>query len=392
MPGKTPAEREALESVGAVVLDVFEVAGFAHIAPDILQPADVFLDRAGEEIRSRTFILIDPAGAELCLRPDLTVPTCRYHLSHAPSPDAEALYCYQGPAFRFQPDGGSALFPSEFDQAGLEWFGAPDAEKADAEVLALTIAAVEAAGLARYRVRLGDLGLIAALLNSIDMPERWRRRLMHQFWRPRSFRALLDQLTGARRSAPNSISTLISELADGGMDQAVPLVERELDARNLQLTGGRSVAEIAERLAEKAADLRAPPLDKSKAAAIDEYLAIRGSPDQVLGDLKRLASATGGLLPGSVDRFATRLDLIATRGVDAESFEFVGVFGRNLEYYTGFVFQIEVDRPGGGVLAIAGGGRYDQMLSDIGSPVAVPAVGCAIHTERLLAAVRGTVA
>src|SRR5918995_3563387 len=302
MPGKTPVEREALEGLGALVLDIFKGSGFAHIAPDILQPADLFLDRAGEEIRSRTFVFTDPAGAELCLRPDLTVPTCRYHLSHAARQDEEARYCYQGPAFRFQPDGGSPLFPSEFDQAGIEWFGAADAESTDAEVLALTIAAVEAAGLARYRVRLGDLGLIAALLNSIDMPERWRRRLMHQFWRPRSFRALLDQLTGVRRSPPNSTSAFLSGLSGGGVDEAVRLVERELDARNLQLAGGRSVAEIAERLAEKAADVTAPPLDRSKAAVIDEHLALRGSPAHVLGELKRLASAIGGSLPGAVDR------------------------------------------------------------------------------------------
>jgi hypothetical protein len=107
---KTPAERAALEAQGAVILEVFEAAGFAHIAPDILQPADVFLDRAGEEIRARTYVFTDPAGTELCLRPDLTVPACRYHLSHASAPEAEQRYCYQGPAFRFQPEGGCRCF------------------------------------------------------------------------------------------------------------------------------------------------------------------------------------------------------------------------------------------------------------------------------------------
>ncbi len=39
-----------------------------------------------------------------------------------------------------------------------------------------------------------------------------------------------------------------------------------------------------------------------------------------------------------------------------------------------------------GTLQIAGGGRYDDLLSDIGSPVPVSAVGCAIGTESLLEA------
>jgi ATP phosphoribosyltransferase regulatory subunit len=97
-------------------------------------------------------------------------------------------------------------------------------------------------------------------------------------------------------------------------------------------------------------------------------------------------------MPDAVARFRRRLAQIEASILSAHEFEFAGVFGRNLEYYTGFVFQIEVDRPGGGSLAIAGGGRYDNLLTDIGSPVAVPAVGCAIHTERLLAAASGVLA
>ena len=392
MPGKTSAERAALEAQGSVILRVFEAAGFSHIAPDILQPADVFLDRAGEEIRARTFVFTDPAGTELCLRPDLTVPACRYHLSHSSAPEMEQRYCYRGPAFRFQPDGGSSLYPSEFDQAGIELFGASDAERADAEVLGLTMAAMAASGLETYRVRIGDLGLVRALLHAIDMPERWRRRLMHQFWRPRAFRSLLDQLTGARSRPRTSISPLLDRLAGGGLDEAVELVTAELDQRGAQLVGGRTIEDIAGRLAEKAADRHAPPLDSASAALIDDYLGLRGPPDSVLGDLERLADATGGAMPDAVARFRRRLEHIDVASLGAREFKFSGVFGRNLEYYTGFVFQIEVDRPQGGTLAIAGGGRYDDMLSDIGSPVAVPAVGCAIHTERLLAAAQGKVA
>jgi ATP phosphoribosyltransferase regulatory subunit len=36
-------------------------------------------------------------------------------------------------------------------------------------------------------------------------------------------------------------------------------------------------------------------------------------------------------------------------------------------------------------VAVAGGGRYDDLLSDMGAPATVPAVGCAIHTDRLKA-------
>ena len=44
---------------------VFERAGFEHIAPDIIQPADIFLERSGEDIRARTFVFNDPQGTDM---------------------------------------------------------------------------------------------------------------------------------------------------------------------------------------------------------------------------------------------------------------------------------------------------------------------------------------
>ena len=93
-------------------------------------------------------------------------------------------------------------------------------------------------------------------------------------------------------------------------------------------------------------------------------------------------------LSTSLAAFARRITLMQERGITVDACRFLAEFGRNLEYYTGFVFQIEYDTPAG-LMPIAGGGRYDTLLSDIGASRQVPAVGCAIHTERLLAAVKG---
>jgi len=57
----------------------YERAGYARVAPAILQPAEPFLDLSGEDIRRRMFLTTDPDGRELCLRPDLTIPvSCDY--------------------------------------------------------------------------------------------------------------------------------------------------------------------------------------------------------------------------------------------------------------------------------------------------------------------------
>ena len=376
MAGKSRPEREALERQNAALIAVFERAGFDHIAPDIIQPADIFLERSGEDIRARTFVFTDPSGAEMCLRPDLTVPACRYHLSHADNPSAERRYCYLGPAFRF-PD--ELLSPQEFTQAGLEWFGAAEPIMAEARVLKLTISALEAAGLTRYRVSFGDLGLFSALLEDTDMPARWRQRLKHHFWRPHAFRELLESFCAGRGARRTSISPLVDRVGDGA---ALALVEAEIEQRKLPLVGGRDLNEIAARLANKAADRQETPLAREKADTLNAYLAIAGEASGM--DTAFEGVAGGARFNGAREYYAKRLFEMEELGLNPRRFHFAAGFGRELEYYTGFTFQIEADTPHGPV-SVAGGGRYDNLLSDMGSPVAVPAVGCAIHTDRLKA-------
>ena len=77
--------------------------------------------------------------------------------------------------------------------------------------------------------------------------------------------------------------------------------------------------------------------------------------------------------------------------MDTKDAAFAAEFGRNLEYYTGFVFEI-VAAELGPKSPVAGGGRYDSLLADVGAPASVPAVGSCIHTERLLAVLSGDAA
>ena len=55
----------------------FLAAGFERTEPAVLQPAALFLDMSGEEIRGRLFLTADAAGEEMCLRPEYTIPVCR---------------------------------------------------------------------------------------------------------------------------------------------------------------------------------------------------------------------------------------------------------------------------------------------------------------------------
>ncbi len=372
MAGRTPAERESLARQNMALMAVFERAGFEQIAPDIIQPADIFLERSGEDIRARTFVFNDPEGRELCLRPDLTVPACRFHLSHAKQPEKEARYSYLGPAFRF-PD--EKLSPQEFTQAGLEWFGAVDPISAEARMLKLAISALEAAGASNLKVTLGDVGLFAGLLADAQMPARWRRRLQHQFWRPEAFKALLQNFAMGESKKRSSISDVIDTLATSSADNAATAW---LDRHNLPHQGARRIEEVSSRLAEKFADRSEAPLSKDVITGIENYLLLQGGASDISVALKKIAS--GPSYSAAASALEKRLAALEEQGLNPRRFLFSTSFGREIEYYTGFVFQIEV----AGV-AVAGGGRYDDMLRDLGAATQIPAFGFAIHTERLQA-------
>src|SRR5204863_1818512 len=101
----------------------FVRAGYARVAPAILQPAGPFLDLSGEDIRKRMYLTSDAHGRELCLRPDLTIPVSREYLASSSAGRPEG-FCYLGKVFRHpraETDGAS-----EFWQAGIESFGRTD--------------------------------------------------------------------------------------------------------------------------------------------------------------------------------------------------------------------------------------------------------------------------
>lgn len=386
MTAESATRFDALEAQAEQIMGVFARAGYERVAPSFIQPADIFLDRIGEALRNRTYVFTDPDGQELCLRPDLTIPACRIYLERNPKANARARYSYNGPAFRYQPGGGDALRPREFRQAGIENFGDPDRERAEVEVLGLILEAVRLAGLDEFQIHCGDLGLFCALLAALPIPDRWRERLMHQFWRPGPFHTALQGLT----SAPAvMLDKQVAALA-ASLDPADPLAAEQrvalyLDAHDLTMVGARNIGEIATRLLSAAADLHKAPLSDDIAALVERYLGICGPPDAALDAIAALTAEAGIGLDEPLDACRRRQRLMREADIDVEAMIFDADFGRQFEYYSGFVFQLEL--PGRGIPGqIAGGGRYDGLLRAIGATRDAPAIGSAIHTERLLAA------
>ena len=164
------------------------------------------------------------------------------------------------------------------------------------------------------------------------------------------------------------------------------LVALYLEKEGMEAIGVRTVVEIAEILRSAVADARAEPLAPDVAELIERYLTIAGPVGGILARVQELTRAQRIDISEAVDAFERRMALLSVGGVDIEEADFSAEFGRNFEYYTGFVFEV-LSAKLGPKSPLAGGGRYDRMLKTAGAGKDVPAVGAAIYTERVLLAV-----
>ena len=358
----------ALNDQAVALLKLFGAHGYVREEPSVLQPAEIFLDRSGEEIRRRTFTLMDPSGRELALRPDLTIPICREAVLAKRS--FPARISYNGLVFRHQP--GEPHRPTQFFQAGVELLGLEDRAAGEREILSLAIEALRAAGLKEFSLRIGDVALFGALVDCLALPRQWRWRLKRHFWRAGYVENLIQWLAQENNKEGSHKAPTRAEL------------EAMLDSEAEAPPAGRSREEIIARALDRGAEAAALHLDPKVSSAIIKLLDISAPADQAMLEIRALLKTAGIKLDAQLAAMDARLAALKSLGVEPGQVQFAAHFGRNMEYYTGLVFELWA-RDREGPVQVAGGGRYDTLLESLGAKQPVSAIGCAIRTERVLA-------
>jgi ATP phosphoribosyltransferase regulatory subunit len=339
-----------------------------------LQPADPFLDLSGEGIRKSLYLTTDATGEELCLRPDLTIPVARQYLASGQA-GQPAGFSYLGPVFRYR-DGA----PSEFLQAGIESFGRLDRPAADAEMLALALEATRAFGVKDVEVRTGDVALFTTLLDALDLYPVWRRRLIKDFNRKISLEQDIERLTVSSATTRNEYEGVLAALAGSDRKAALALVTDMMSIAGATNVGGRTIAEIADRFLEQST-LKAGALPRDALGTIKRFLAISGDPRDAIKQLRALAADAKLNVGAAIDAFESRVGFMAARGIDIAQMRFSTAFGRGLDYYTGFEFELHAK--GNGIEPLVAGGRYDGLLTQLGAATPIPAVGFSVWVEAL---------
>jgi ATP phosphoribosyltransferase regulatory subunit len=341
----------------------------------LLQPLGLLLDLAGETLRERLFV-VQGDGPETCLRPDFTVPAVRAHIA---SGRASGRYFYSGHAFLVAPRGSERA--EEFPQLGVEAFEPGDPAAADAEMAALAWRAAAAGGREDLTLLMGDIGLFGAFIDALDLAPPLAARLKRVFSTPRRLRVELDrELSGAANGEPAG-SRLAALLCGLSEEAATGVLEEIWAMAGIEPVGGRSPAEIAHRLAERAALAAAPRLTSDQADLARRFLSLAGDPREALAGVAHLVGRSTAALDAAREAWERRLSALAGAGVPPDRIRFSSAFGRAFGYYDGILFEIRSAGLGEDQ-AVAAGGRYDGLPARLGASLATGAVGCMVRPGR----------
>ncbi len=360
----------AMTSISNQLQAYFQTQTCAMPEIGLLQPADPFLDTAGEDLRRRIFITTENGGKSLCLRPEFTIPVC---LKHLQSGSEQGQYAYCGSVFRQRRDDAQ-----EFTQAGMEDFGAQDKEAADLHILKHAVSALKSVGETDLKLVLGDQAIFATVLEALAIPEAWRKKLIRSFGDGELLGESLERISnGAEDRFAALPSDIRAKLECGDREAVSGWLADEMVKAGLPLTGSRTPTAISDRLFEKF-ELASEKLDSSQRKSLEAFLAIDVPLVDASDALAEFEAHNGIIMNGCKEALATLSDGLSGKGLVAMRYR--AGFGRRLDYYTGFVFELYrsgMDKP------VAGGGRYDQLMTLLGARLKIPAVGFSIWVDRL---------
>jgi ATP phosphoribosyltransferase regulatory subunit len=169
-----PDEMRELRALNTRVLETWERAGYGEVWTPTLEYEEV-MRRGDERAGAAGFRTFDDHGHVLNLRADGTIPIARLVANRYEHADGPIRLCYFAHAYRAVKVRSGQ--PREFLQGGMELIGVP-APAGDAEVIALTLDALGAAGLRRHRLGLGDGALYGTLLEDLEVPGPERTELL----------------------------------------------------------------------------------------------------------------------------------------------------------------------------------------------------------------------
>ena len=329
--------------------------GFKYIELPSVIEANHIVQRSGENFRKFMFSFTDINGKELCLRPDLTIASSLRYLDEKLK-GKEKIF-YSGQAYRKVQSKKDKIIRN---QVGFEILGSKDEKNDDKEIINTSLKILQDFKFSSGMLTIGNIEIFNLLISKLDIPKRWKLRLSRHFWREEYFNDLLKRLETNADIDPTIVE----------IDK-----KRYLDLLNKNpetMIAGRSVGEILKRFDTKIKDPRQAKRGNKVSKIIKSFLKISCPINKAATELNKFFKKHKINLV--VDQ---RYFPISSNKLSKLNVKFSTSFGRYLEYYSGMVFKIEVKSKSKTIKCA--GGRYDRLISDLGSKKQVPAVGAAFN-------------
>ena len=334
--------------------------GFKYIELPSVIEANHIVQRSGENFRKFIFSFTDQKGTELCLRPDLTIVSCLRYLEK--NLKGKEKIFYSGQAYRKSQNKKDSIIRN---QIGFEILGSKDEKKDDKEIINTSLKSIQNLKYSSGTLTIGNVEIFRLLISKLDIPKRWRLRLLRHFWRETYFNDLLKRL-----ETNSDVDPTIVELDK-------KRYKKMLKDNKRKIIAGRSIEEILKRFDAKIKDPRRTRKGRNVTKIIKEFLKIKCSINNAAKELNIFFKKNKINLIVEQNYFPSN-----NKKIQKLNIEFTTSLGRQLEYYTGMVFKIDIKSKSQNINIISGG-RYDKLISDLGSRKQISAVGAALNLEKL---------
>ena len=344
------------KNLSEVILRSVKSKGFKYVDLPSIIDTNHIVQRSGENFRKFIFSFIDQNGGELCLRPDLTIASCLRYLED--NLKGKEKIFYSGQAYRKSQNKKDSIIR---DQIGFEIIGSKDEKNDDEEIIGTSLKSLQNIKYSSGTLTIGNVEIFNLLISKLDIPKRWKLRLLRHFWREKYFNDLLKRLE-----------------TNSDVDPTIVEIDKKryfkmLKENSNKVIAGRSIYEILKRFDNKISDPRRASKGKNVSKVIKDFLKIKCPINKAASELNKFFKKNNINLVVDQKYFPTSNNKISKLNVF-----FSASFGRQLEYYTGMVFKIDIKSKSKS-RNIINGGRYDKLISDLGSKKQVAAVGAALN-------------
>jgi len=337
------------------LLNLFKKKGFKVKEFENIIESKIIIERSGEVFKKSLLSFEDESGKNFSLRPDLTISACLDYIKNVKK--GVYKYAYFDQAYR-RTFGKESLVRN---QLGCEIIGSTNLQL-NLEIINLLDQSLKKITKNKTIVRLNDINIFYSLVESLKLPTRWRLRLKRHFWRPEYFSELITRL-----STNSDIQKNVFE-----MDKKSYLKMRKVNKNTM--IAGRKVSEILNRFQKKIKEPRSNIDGKRVARIVNNFLKINCPFGKAKNELRKFETENN--LNLKLDNFN-----IFDLNLKNNDVYFSTNTGRNVEYYTGLVFEILKKSKN---LNLASGGSYDNLMQTLGSIKKIPAIGGAINYDNLL--------